>query len=96
MALTGVKRASVFIGFGVNLADDSERHLYTLPGQLHLRTVSPNADEATYRNYTDAFKQWITANGFKELIETFEIYLDYVYSVMILPILITFLRRHSL
>lgn len=82
VAATGMRRASVFIGFGVNLADDPQQHPFHLPGQLHLRIVSPDADEDRYKHYTEAFRQWIIANGFKELIETFELYLDHVYATM--------------
>lgn len=82
IAQLGIRRAYVFMGFAANLATDSQQHPFHLPGQLHLRMIPETVSDETYRDYAEAFKQWTIANGFRELIETFELFLDNVYDVM--------------
>lgn len=76
VALRGVRRASMFMGFGVNaaLSDECNEHQLTQITQIQLLPDSLSAEEL--KEAKDEFRLWIEANGFRELIETFHVFLD--------------------
>jgi len=78
-ALKGVRRAAVFMGLGLNAALDPNYRSYELIDIAALQLVPANADESTITHYKENFALWITANGLRELIEAFSIFLDQVY-----------------
>ncbi len=78
-ALKGVRRAAVFMGLGLNAAHDPNYKSYELIDIAALQLVPTNADEANITHYKENFALWITANGLRELIEAFSIFLDQVY-----------------
>ena len=78
-ALRGVRRAAVFMGLGLNVAIDPNFRDYELTNIAAIQLVPPNADERTIAHYKENFALWITANGLRELIEAFSVFLDQVY-----------------
>jgi hypothetical protein len=78
-ALKGVRRAAVFMGLGLNAALDPNYKSYELIDIAALQLVPANADDTTITHYKENFALWITANGLRELIEAFSIFLDQVH-----------------
>ena len=77
----GVRRASIFMGFGVNAALDGNFKSYQLSHITHIQLVPENVAEETLRHFKEEFQIWIEAAGLRELTETFAIYLDAVHEI---------------
>lgn len=82
IALTGINRAYVFLGLGINLVNDDTQHPFHLSGGYHMMLVPEEVSDETYADFKTGFGQWIVGNGLRELIETFEVYLDNMYCVL--------------
>lgn len=76
VALRGVRRASMFMGLGVNAALSEHVKDYQLTGISQIQLLPEEIPEDQLANAKDEFKLWIEANGFRELIETFHVFLD--------------------
>jgi hypothetical protein len=78
IAVKGVRRTSIFMGLGINGANDPNLKEYQLSGVMQFRFVPNNVDEKTLLHFKDEFGRWIVACGFRELIETYSVFLDEV------------------
>lgn len=78
IALLGVQRASMFMGLGVNAALNKELTEYQLTGISQIQLLSSELSSDQLARAKEEFKLWIEANGFRELIETFHVFLDAV------------------
>jgi len=76
IALTGVRRVSIFMGFGVNAAQDEQFKTFQLSQITKIQLVSSNVSDEVLRQYKEKFLIWIEAQGFRDLVETFAVYLD--------------------
>ncbi|MDP2604181.1 MAG: hypothetical protein Q8S00_16545 [Deltaproteobacteria bacterium] len=63
------------MGFGVNAALNSEFKEYQLTHITKLQLI-PNVEDKTLAHFKEEFKTWIEANGLRELIETYSVFLD--------------------
>src|SRR5438105_1920638 len=79
-ALQGVRRATVFLGLGFNAANDPQFKTYQLSKIATLTLVPDDVDPATLTHFKESFGHWIVGNGLRELMETFAIFLDQIYS----------------
>ena len=79
VALKGVRRATVFLGLGVNAALDPEFNKYQLTKIAKIQLLPPEVDAQTITRFKDEFKTWIVGNGLRELIETFSVFLERVH-----------------
>lgn len=79
VALKGVRRASVFMGLGVNAAIDEGFCKYQLTSLTNIQLVPDNLPEDTLKHFKEEFRLWIEAAGFRELADTFANYLDSVH-----------------
>jgi hypothetical protein len=80
-ALRGVRRASIFMGLGVNAALDANFKNYRLSSLTNIQTTPDDVSDETLRHFKEEFRLWIEAGGFRELTETFAAYLDSVHKV---------------
>ena len=80
----GVRRATIFMGLGINAAYDQNLKRYQLDDITAIQFVDPNVNDHTISLYKEEFALWITANGFRELIETYSIFLDIIYDICLL------------
>ena len=71
VALRGVRRASMFMGFGVNAALSPEMRNYQLSDITRIKILPDNISDDSLEKAKNEFRLWIEANGFRELIETF-------------------------
>jgi hypothetical protein len=76
VALKGVRRATVFLGLGVNAALDSKFDKYQLTDIAQVQLLPSSVDDKTLSHFKDEFKTWVVANGLRELIETFSEFLE--------------------
>ena len=76
VALKGVRRATVFLGLGVNAASDTGFDKYQLTKIAKIQLLPPDVDAQTLAHFKDEFKTWIIGNGLRELIETFSVFLE--------------------
>ncbi len=67
VALRGVRRASMFMGLGVNAALSEHVRDYQLTGVSPIQLLSSEIPEDQLANAKDEFKLWIEANGFHSL-----------------------------
>lgn len=76
VALKGVRRATVFLGLGVNAALDPEFKKYQLTEIAEIQLLPSDVDAQTITHFKNEFKTWIAANGLRELTETFSVFLE--------------------
>lgn len=81
IAYTGTRRAYLFLGLGVNTAQQPGYLDYHLPGRLNFRLLPEKVDDSQMTEFKDTFGQWIVGNGLRELIEAFEVFLDKIYKI---------------
>jgi hypothetical protein len=82
-ALTGVHRASIFMGLGVNAADDPAFISYQLKGPIQISVTPHELSESDLVTAKGHFKNWIIGNGLRELAERFGEFLDQIFDVVI-------------
>jgi hypothetical protein len=81
LAQTGVRRAELFMGLGLNAAnrpDFRDYELNKLPvavdqASIPVRSLAPNANNETIERYKEQFKTWVVSCGLRELLERIRI-----------------------
>lgn len=81
VALLGTRRASAFMGLGVNAALDMEFTKYQLTQITKIQLLPDNIPPEVLNHIKEEFKVWVEGNGFRELVETFSVFLDNIYQV---------------
>ena len=94
IAVKGVRRASVFMGLGVNAAVDKHFKSYQLSHITNIQIVPDNLPDDTLDHIKNEFRIWIEASGLRELSESFSIFLDALHRECL--IVQTVLSRSSL
>lgn len=77
----GVRRASVFLGLGVNAARDNNFNAYQLTHLTLIQIVPPNLPTTDVDEFKKHFEAWIIGNALREVVENFERFLDGVDAV---------------
>lgn len=75
VARLGIRRASVFMGLGVNAEASADVRRVDLSGETKLRIVA-DPDAALLVEYKREFKNWVIANALREVHEGFTEYLE--------------------
>jgi hypothetical protein len=78
-ALLGITRAWVFMGLGVNAALDPDYDKFSLPDVPYIQLLPDNLPNDTVEGIKREFAVWIVSNGLRELIETWDVFLDRLY-----------------
>jgi hypothetical protein len=83
IGLKGVRRAAVFMGLGLNAAHDPAFKSYQLSSvqniqsnAIRMELIPSNVNEETLSHFKREFSVWVIANGLREIIERFAIFLD--------------------
>jgi hypothetical protein len=79
IALLGVRRTAVFMGLGINAALDENFRNFDLTKIIQLQFVPQDVDDKTIAHIKEEFGIWIISCGFRELIETFLVFLDEIH-----------------
>jgi len=83
IALKGIRRATVFLGLGVNAARDNTFTLYELP-ENHIKFIPEKVSSEEVLSFKKHFEKWIIWNSLRELIESFGIFLDAIHQSCLL------------
>lgn len=75
-ARLGVRRASLFMGFAVNIESNPNVRDYGLSRQTNYRFLPETDDEKVLADYKHEFRNWVAANALRELHESFVEYLE--------------------
>jgi hypothetical protein len=84
IAIMGVRRTAVFMGLGINAANNPDFRQYELAKITSLEFIEPISDEKILTDFKTEFGRWVVGNGLRELIETFCIFLDEIHLVCLL------------
>ena len=79
IALTGIRRAYVFMGLGLDAASDPRVTNVHLGQGTRIQIVPQEISGDVLADYKANFAGWITANGLREIVESFGLYLNRVY-----------------
>jgi len=77
---SGVRRAYVFMGLGVNASNLDELDSYDIENGTQFKILQENQFRAAIPQFKTEFKNWILLNTMRELVETFSRFLSSVYS----------------
>jgi hypothetical protein len=73
-----IRRASIFMGFGINAVSDPAFKNYDLSKVTKLRVAPAEVDAETLSTYKSEFSSWIVAGGLRELHEGFTHFLEQI------------------
>jgi len=78
---SGVRRADVFMGIGLNAAeaDPAISHVLSPDNLHHINLVKTDLTAEEKAHVASEFGKWVRANGLRELIETVSLFLDKLY-----------------
>lgn len=79
IANLGVRRAAVFMGIGINASQMDPPIPHVLDGAMQFTVVPENLPVDQRKINAEEFARWVIANGFRELAETFSVFLNDVY-----------------
>jgi hypothetical protein len=83
IALKGIRRATVFLGLGVNAARDNTLTKYDLP-ENQIKFILKKVTPEDISGFKQNFEKWIIWNSLRELIESFGIFLDAIHQSCLL------------
>lgn len=80
----GVRRSDVFMGIGLNAAENNPPVSHILaPDNVHtIHLVKENLTDQEKEHVAREFGKWVRANGLRELLETFSIFMFELYQVV--------------
>lgn len=84
VAHKGVRRAYIFMGFGWHAAHNPDLKEFQLEGGTQLMPASEELPDHVIGHLKSNFAEWVVANGLRELIETFAIFLDQYYQACLM------------
>lgn len=81
--LKGVRRSYVFMGLGVNSAEDDRLCNYQLTPLTSLQLLQDGLDEFTVKNFKDNYKEWVLNTAFRDALEAFHIFVEELFICLI-------------
>src|SRR5437867_1963433 len=81
IALLGVRRAGMFIGLGVNAAENPAIMDYQIHGFKEIHLLPDNLPQPAIEASKRDFRQWIIGNGLTELLHHYSLFLDELYAI---------------
>ena len=79
VAQLGIHRAAVFLGLGVNAADDPRLLEYHLVKDTNFRLLPEKVTEGVLKEWKAELRIWIVGCGFKELVDRLCVFLDEIH-----------------
>ncbi|MER9461968.1 hypothetical protein NKI80_18880 [Mesorhizobium sp. M0387] len=79
IANLGVRRAAVFMGIGLNASQTDPPISHVLGGGMQFAVVPDDQPAEQQKAFVEEFGRWVIANGFRELTETFSVFLCEVF-----------------
>ena len=78
-AIKGIRRSAVFMGLGVNAANDDRFSDYQLSHETKLQILPDGLNEETVKSFKNHYSEWVRVNAFRESIESFHVFLDQLF-----------------
>lgn len=88
IVLTGIRRATIFMGLGLNAARNPDYKEYLLTKHTAINFVPTQVDDKTLTDYKANFGIWILGNGLREVNESFERFLSSIYEAVLFSLLL--------
>ena len=82
--MRGVRRASVFLGLGVNAARNPQFKDYQLQNLALFRIMPDALPDETIAHFKENFEEWVISCALHELTETLDVFLDSVHRACLL------------
>src|SRR5690606_28709206 len=82
--LKGIRRSYVFMGLGVNSAEDDRLCNYQLTAVTNMQLLQNGLDKITVANFKENYKDWALNNAFRDALETFHIFIEELFVCLIL------------
>jgi hypothetical protein len=82
--MRGVRRASVFLGLGVNAARNPQFKDYQLQNLALFRIMPDALPDETIAHFKENFEEWVISCALRELTETLDVFLDSVHRACLL------------
>ncbi len=79
IALRGIRRTYVFLGLGLNAAKNPDFNEFHLNTRYTIRLMPEEVSDKHIADFKRNFELWIIANGLRELIESFSVFLSAIY-----------------
>lgn len=78
---TSIRRASIFMGLGINAANNPNHTDYSLTHNTSLSLVPDNAGPEEISEFKENFKQWLIGNNLRSVTEAFDIFLLRIFEI---------------
>lgn len=78
-AVKGINRSAVFLGLGVNAADDDKLLEYRLVKDTNFQLLPHPVSVDTLNNWKKEFRIWVVGCGFREFVDHFCVFLDRIH-----------------
>lgn len=82
-AIKGIRRSAVFMGLGVNAANDDRFSDYQLSLETKLQILPDGLNEETIKSFKNHYSEWVRINAFRESIESFHVFLDQLFFALL-------------
>ena len=79
IANRGIRRATVFAGFGINAARDDQFIDFDLSKLASFKFMPTDVTAEVMSDYKIEFERWIIVSALRELIESFSVFLDSIH-----------------
>lgn len=83
-ALKGVSRSYVFMGLGVNSAEDECLVNYQLTPVTNLQLLQDGLDKEVVSNFKANYKEWVINNAFRDALEAFHVFVADLFICLII------------
>jgi hypothetical protein len=83
-ALKGIRRSYVFMGLGVNSAEDDRLVNYQLTPVTNLQLLQDGLDKDVVSNFKVNYKEWVINNAFRDALEVFHVFVEDLFICLIL------------
>lgn len=77
----GINRAAVFMGFGVNAADDPSLTNYHPRKDTGFQLLPESIEESVLSDWKNEFRVWVVGGGFREMVDNICVFLDRIHEV---------------
>lgn len=79
IARKGINRAAVFMGLGVNAADNEDMNDYLLTRDTTFNILPIDASPETVSSWKTEFRRWVVGCGFREMVDRLCVYFDKIH-----------------
>lgn len=83
-ALKGIRRSYVFMGLGINSAEDDRLINYQLTPITNLQLLKNDLGDDVVSGFKENYSEWVINNSFRDALESFHIFVEELYLCLII------------